>query len=124
MHSEKGIEDLVLKNTTIEALERFADLLTWPSHLVQKYPDPKADAANAVGDYFRWAKGNWGIADFLAQCNEDEIPQWMRDTCIRIGELSQPTTDNAAETDGTGENKTIAESGKQDPPDDGSPGGV
>jgi putative ATP-dependent endonuclease of OLD family len=30
MHGEKGIEDLVLKNTTQAALERFADTLQWP----------------------------------------------------------------------------------------------
>lgn len=89
MHKEKGIEDLVLKNTTIAALERFVDLITWPRHLSQKYPNPKLDVVNAVSDYFGWAKGNWGLADFLAQCTEDEIPQWLRDTCIRIRELSQ-----------------------------------
>lgn len=90
MHSEKGFEDLVLKNTTTDALERFADLLTWPQHLSQKYPDPKADVLNAVCDYLCWAKGNWGLADFLAQCTEDEIPQWIRETCIRIRGLLQP----------------------------------
>lgn len=90
MHTEKGIEDLVLKNTTEAALERFIDLLIWPQHLTQKYPEPKADVVNAVGEYFGWAKGNWGLADFLAQCTEDEIPQWMRDSCIRIRELSDP----------------------------------
>jgi len=75
MHSEKGIEDLVLKNTTTGALERFTALLAWPPHLLHKNPDPKADVVNAVGDYFDWAKANWGIADFLVRCNEDEIPR-------------------------------------------------
>lgn len=89
MHQEKGIEDLVLKHTTADALERFSDLLTWPRHLEVKYPNPKLDIVNALGDYFGWAKGSWGLADFLAQCTESEIPLWMRDTCIRIRELSQ-----------------------------------
>src|SRR5262249_15166266 len=70
MHDEKGIEDLVLKNTTQAALERFADTLQWPPHLLTKYPNPKAQALAALKDYFGWAKGNWGISDFLAQCNE------------------------------------------------------
>lgn len=96
MHDEKGIEDLVLKNTTTDALERFADLLAWPPHLLQKYPDPKADVVKAVGDYFKWAKGNWGLADFLSQCIEDEIPQWIRDTCIRIRQLSQPSPEETS----------------------------
>jgi putative ATP-dependent endonuclease of OLD family len=91
MHTENGIEDLVLKNTPVEALNRFADLLTWPPHLSQKYPDPKADIVNALRDYFDWAKGNYGIADFLAQCIENEIPKWLRDTCIHIRKLSLPT---------------------------------
>jgi len=124
MHSEKGIEDLVLKNTTTGALERFSALLAWPPHLLHKYPDPNADVVNSVGDYFDWAKGNWGIADFLAQCNEDEIPQWIRDTCIRIRELSQLTTETAPEDEGPGEDETIAESGTEDSPDDGSSGGI
>jgi putative ATP-dependent endonuclease of OLD family len=84
MHGEKGIEDLVLKNTTQAALERFADTLQWPPHLLTKYPNPKAQALAALKDYFGWAKGNWGISDFLAQCNESEIPQWLRDTCLAL----------------------------------------
>lgn len=124
MHAEKGIEDLVLKNTTADALERFADLLAWPQHLTAKYPDPKADVVNAVGEYFGWAKGNWGIADFLAQCNEDEIPEWMRETCIRIRELSQsPTEETPAEEEPLAD-EAIADPGAELPPEDGAPGGV
>ena len=74
MHGEKGIEDLILKNTTQAALDRFADQLDWPPHLVAKYPNPKAQATVALKEYFGWAKGNWGIAEFLAQCSEAEIP--------------------------------------------------
>ena len=105
MHSEKGFEDLVLKNTTTAALERFADLVTWPPHLLTKYPQPKDDAAAAISDYLRWAKGNWGIADFLTQCTEDEIPQWLRDCCARLYELAQPVPEEppAAENDDAGE---------------------
>ena len=89
MHSEKGCENLVLKNTTKAALERFADLVTWPQHLVEKYPNPKDDVEAALNDYFRWSKGNWSIADFLSQCSEDEIPQWLRDCCVKLRELAQ-----------------------------------
>ena len=90
MHSEKGFEDLVLKNTTAAALERFADLVTWPQHLVAKYPNPKDDVEAALNDYFRWSKANWGIADFLSQCSEDEIPQWLRDCSVKLRELAHP----------------------------------
>ena len=95
MHSEKGLEDLVLKNTTTAALERFADLVTWPQHLVARYPNPKDDVAAALSDYFRWSKGNWGIADFLSQCTEDEIPQWLRDCCVKLRELAQTVAEEA-----------------------------
>jgi len=90
MHDEKGIEDLVLKNTTQAALERFADVLEWPQHLLAKYPDPKKDAVSAVKEYFSWSKGNWGIAEFIAQCNEPEIPQWIREACVKLRELCDP----------------------------------
>ncbi len=90
MHDQKGVEDLILKNTTQAALERFADQLDWPPHLLAKYPDPKAQAAVALGDYFGWSKGNWGIAEFLAQCSEAEIPQWLREVCVTLKALCDP----------------------------------
>jgi putative ATP-dependent endonuclease of the OLD family len=90
MHAEKGIEDLILKNTTQAALDRFADQLDWPPHLLAKYPNPKAQAVAALKDYFGWSKGNWGIAEFLAQCSEVEIPQWLREACITLKALCDP----------------------------------
>ena len=95
MHSEKGFENLVLKYTTTAALERFADLVTWPQHFVAKYPIPRDDVEAALNDYFRWSKGNWGISDFLSQCTEDEIPQWLRDCCVELRELAQPIAEEA-----------------------------
>lgn len=90
MHDEKGIEDMILKNTTQAALERFADQIDWPQHLLVKYPDPKAQVSAAIKDYFGWSKGNWGIAEFLAQCSEAEIPQWLRNACVKLKELCDP----------------------------------
>jgi putative ATP-dependent endonuclease of OLD family len=90
MHEEKGIEDLILKNTTKEALERFSDALDWPPHILGKYPTPKANLMPALKEYFGWAKGNWGIADFLGQCSEAEIPSWIRDACITLKAICDP----------------------------------
>jgi putative ATP-dependent endonuclease of OLD family len=90
MHEEKGIEDLILKNTTKEALERFSDALDWPPHILFKYPDPKVKLIAALKDYFSWAKGNWGIADFLGQCSEAEIPSWIRDACVTLTAICDP----------------------------------
>jgi putative ATP-dependent endonuclease of OLD family len=82
MHDEKGIEDLILKNTTQAALERFAATLQWPPSL--QYPRLNAQVVDALKDYFRSSKGTWGIADFLAQCGENEIPAWLRNTCLTL----------------------------------------
>jgi len=84
MHEESDFENLVLKGTTEEALKRFARLIDWPQHLKTKYPDPELQAAVALADYFGWSKGSWGIADFLAQCSEAEIPEWLRGACLKL----------------------------------------
>lgn len=97
MHDEKGFEDLVLKNTTEDALKRFAKLMDWPQHLQQKYPDPEAQALAALSDYFGWSKGNWGVADFLAQCSEDEIPEWLREACKSLKAKCEPAPAVAAD---------------------------
>ncbi len=81
MHSETGFENLVLKNTTQVALQRFAQSLPWPPHLMKRHPDLSKNTATALSDYFQSTKGNWGIADFLAQCSEPEVPLWLRQTC-------------------------------------------
>src|SRR5690606_21999791 len=60
MHDNKGFETLVMEGTTDAALERFANDLKWPPHLVAKYPAPSAQVRNALADYFAWAKGSWG----------------------------------------------------------------
>lgn len=90
MHDEKGIEDLVLKNTTEEALVRFAKLIEWPKHIEKKYPNPEKDVQAALSEYFGWTKANWGIADFLSQCSEEEIPQWIRDSSSAIKDYYSP----------------------------------
>ena len=92
MHSEKGFEDLVTKNTTCDALRRFASSVTWPQHLLTKYQKPWSDSLlrEAVGAYFRWRKGAGTIADFLTACEEDEIPLWIRNCCTTLRRLAQP----------------------------------
>lgn len=89
MHGEPGLEDLIFKNTTQTALQQFAASLEWPPHLKSKYPDVKKDTVAALADYFAWSKGNWGLADYLAQCTELEIPKWLRDVCIELKALCQ-----------------------------------
>ena len=84
MHEEKGFEDLVLKNTTEVAMIRFLETLDWPPHFTEKFPSPKDDPVNALSAYFGWSKGDASAAQFLAQCNIAEIPQWLKDTCAKL----------------------------------------
>ncbi|MEZ5812825.1 MAG: TOPRIM nucleotidyl transferase/hydrolase domain-containing protein, partial [Rhizobiaceae bacterium] len=90
MHDEKGFEAMVLKGTTEAALKRFTKLIDWPQDLAQKYPDQEAQAAAALTDYFAKSKGSWGIADFLAQCSEAEIPQWLRHAAVKLKDACLP----------------------------------
>ncbi|WPX99649.1 ATP-dependent endonuclease (plasmid) [Candidatus Megaera polyxenophila] len=89
MHDQHGFEQLVLKGTTKAAIDRFIDELELPSHLKRNFPDPKTDSINALMEYFKWSKGNLGISDFLAQCEEVEVPEWIRNTCKTIKSLSE-----------------------------------
>jgi len=92
MHNESSMEKLVLQEAATTALDRFSDLLEWPQHIIDRV-DPKAEPKKALRKYFAWSKGNWGIADFLAQCNEDEMPEWVRDTCASLKELCETSSD-------------------------------
>ncbi len=108
MHGEKGIENLVLKNTPQAALERFADLIHWPDDILSKYPYPKANVIDALKDYFNKKKGDFGIAEYLAQCSEDEIPEWIRNACVHLRRLcnhpAAPPPTNDKTTDATPSN--------------------
>lgn len=90
MHDENGFENLILKGTLEDALKRFVKVIDWPPHLHAKYPDPEAQAAAALSDYFAGSKGSWGIADFLAQCSEAEMPEWVRQGCLKVKETCIP----------------------------------
>ena len=98
MHDEKGFEALVLNGTTQNALKRFATMVDWPQDLHQAFPDPLAQAADALAAYFRKNKGNWGISDFLAQCTEDEIPKWLRQACTQLRDICDPPPPPATAT--------------------------
>ena len=53
-------------------------------------------------EFLGWAKGNWGLAEFLSQCDEAEIPYWIRDTCRELRKLCQPPASHQAEAEGNG----------------------
>lgn len=95
MHDETAIEKLVLKNTTQDAMERFIDAIELPPHLTAKYPTPKAKAVDVIADFLDWSKGSWGLAEFLSQCEDGEIPEWIRETCRELRDLCQPPARDA-----------------------------
>lgn len=84
MHQEKDFEVLVLKGTSSDAMRRFARLVDWPPHLKARYPDPEASVERAMAEYFEWSKGNWGVAAYFSQCDELEVPQWVREACLTL----------------------------------------
>jgi putative ATP-dependent endonuclease of OLD family len=67
--------------------------------LQTKYPNPKDDRINALFDYFSWSKGNWGIAEFLSQCSEDEIPEWIKETCKELRALCEQSQGEESEAE-------------------------
>ena len=93
MHSEKGFENLVMKNTTQKALKKFAKSLDWPQDIKTQYPDLNNQFEEALTAYFRDKKGIGGVADFLSQCTEKQIPEWLRKCCIELRELVYSTAD-------------------------------
>ena len=80
MHDEKGFEKLIVKGTTADAINKYIQqtFIDWPDKLKRKYPDPKIDPQAALIDYFIKTKADGTIADFLGQCNETEIPKWVK----------------------------------------------
>jgi len=101
MHNEKGFENLVIKNTTTEALKRFAKAIEWPKNILRKFPNPVSDAKKALRKYFKSKKAEWAIVDFLVQCEESEIPEWIRDVCLQLKEIceSDSTGNGSGESD-------------------------
>jgi putative ATP-dependent endonuclease of OLD family len=94
MHGENGFEKMVLAGTTEAAMERYIDSITWPDALKLKFPDPKTDIPKATQLYLSKYKGEGAAADFLVQCEFDEIPEWIKESCLAIQHLCTGANDN------------------------------
>ncbi len=114
MHDESSLEKLVLKDSASDALERFSRLIVWPAHITNEV-DLGSDLPKALRLYFNWAKGNWGVAEFLAQCNQDEMPEWIRQTCASLRELCE---DASVEADDIREDQEGVEESSADDEED------
>ena len=101
MHKENGFEDLVLNNSCSAALEGFANQLDWPQHLASKYPKPIAgkQVNKALREYFKNAKAESRVDDFLAQCSEDEFPVWLKESAKKLKQLCSMNAELESGTD-------------------------
>ena len=108
MHNEKGFEDLVLNNTSEKALKRFASQIEWSNHTKAKCQD-ETSVHDKLRNYFTRNK-YCSIADFLAQCSEAEIPEWLRRTCIQLKETCMSNLTNHVEVDAFATSGTETES--------------
>lgn len=82
--TEKGFEKLVTKNSNTNAIRRFAMSVVeggkWPAHLNNITPTigmPDDQLKTSMQEYFKANKGEGTIADFLIQCSEAEMPEYL-----------------------------------------------
>lgn len=89
--AEKGIENVILNDSSPDALKRYAiSLVTadkWPSHLSDITPTEEMDnkeIKSSLWLFFKSNKGAGAIADFLDQCTKDEMPKYLVDAIKNI----------------------------------------
>ena len=94
---ESGFERLLVNQTAESALRRFAlGLITrceLPPHLSAEAPNeqtPLTELQEAVQKYLQWSKGAEGAAELLDSCDIAEMPEFVRNTIARIGEIVEP----------------------------------
>jgi len=96
---EDSFELLVLKQTSIGALQRYAVSLvdegSWPPHLSETTPGEnttESDLKRTLKKYFQWAKASSGAADLFAMCSLDEFPSYVVDTLCEITSIVRPSS--------------------------------
>jgi putative ATP-dependent endonuclease of OLD family len=101
---ERTFEKLILNSTAESALRRFGQSLVtgneWPPHLAATKPTatlPLPALKEALGEYFKWSKGEGTSADLLGQCSRDEMPVFIRNTLTEIQSVVDPPSSAAAE---------------------------
>jgi putative ATP-dependent endonuclease of the OLD family len=98
---ESGFERLLVNQTAESGLRRFAlGLVTrseWPPHLSAETPTeqmPLTELQETVRKYLQWSKGSEGAAELLDCCDIAEMPEFIRNTIVRIGEIVEPLKTN------------------------------
>lgn len=88
---EKGIENVILKGSKINALRRYALSLGRSDEISDE------EIAIFLKEHFKSQKGSGAIADFLSQCTEEEMPDFLVETVKDIN-LTIQTRINAPES--------------------------
>ncbi|MEY4602619.1 MAG: hypothetical protein RL292_560 [Candidatus Parcubacteria bacterium] len=92
-----GCEELIVEETSEDALRRFA-LLTvsdgdWPLHLKSQTPTlstPIGTLKTVLINYFGASKGAGTVANLLEQCSRDEMPRFIVETLLSIQKNIEP----------------------------------
>ena len=94
MHGETKTETVIVNQSHIDAKTRYLTSLVndgfWINDFANQYPVPINDVDGALALYLEKNKGNWAVADFLAQCLEAEMPQFFKDTCAQLRAVIEP----------------------------------
>lgn len=78
MHSESGMEKLVLNNISETVLRNYEPTEQIPTS--STIEELKTNLFN----YFKSKKGDGELTRLLLECTEDEIPEWIKETCEKI----------------------------------------
>lgn len=115
--SEKGFENVIVNDSGISALRRYADSLVendeWPAHLNAIKPTNEMsdeELKSSLKQYFTWAKGAGAAADFLNQCLLDEMPAHVVDVLKSIRNAVLSTQDVVTVSEQNGATESDAES--------------
>lgn len=91
---EKGLEDVILQDSCKVALSKYAfalvDADSWPSHLMHIRPRRnmnEQELMDSLRVYFTRNKGEGAIADFLSTCSIKEMPVYITDMIVKIGNI-------------------------------------
>ncbi len=88
---EKGFENLIINGSDSVALKRYALAVVscgdWPSHLADIQPCEETSdngIKDALRRFFKSYKGEGIAANFLEQCDESEMPDYIKNSLIQI----------------------------------------
>lgn len=99
---EKGFEDLIVNGSAIAALRRYAKSVTdageWPTHL-SKVNESSTDEElkKSLREFFKQSKAAGVTSDFINQCEEAEMPGFIKDTLLAIQGIIESRAGNSVD---------------------------